>query len=164
MERGHRGAPGWSQSGDTSAIVRPGEVFTPHLVAGIEETCKRSCHRVLGSNLVAFVFIAKGTGQPEIVFLTRPTQRLRDDVINLHGRADDIFGREAVTTAVLGLRRDVCAQRFRDVCPAHGSRTLTSRPRCLSRSAARARKSMMRSYRATSAVRVCVSRSIRPSR
>src|SRR5208337_4031896 len=103
-------------------------------------------------NPAALGIVAEGTGKPEILLFSQASERLRDEVIQLHGRADDGLRRQAVPTAVSCLGGDLDAQCLRDARPAHdvAARSERSCPRSFKIAAARARISIDRSYCETS--------------
>ena len=55
----------------------------------------------------------------DVVFFGEAAERLWNDVVNFHRRADNGLGGQAIATPMVGLRGDFLAQGFGDVSVAH---------------------------------------------
>lgn len=59
-----------------------------------------------------FVIIAKRAGKPEVCFFGLPTERLRNNVVELHRGADNCFLGQAIAATPLCLLCDKFPKRF----------------------------------------------------
>src|SRR5262245_58806346 len=127
-------------------------MLVPDLVSRIEERDKLPRQGISKRDSPRLVIVAQRTGEPEIVLLSQPTEGLRDEVIQLHRRADDGLGGQAIPATMSSLSRYLGAQRGWNASLGHSttqeavSRVETSRPRCFNNAAAWPRTSMARSY------------------
>ena len=141
-------------------------MFTPYLTARIKQAYDLTCERIKEGNTVALMVIAQRTGQPQIGFFRWTTKRLRNEVIDLHRHTDNRLRRETIATPVACLSRHLLAQGLRNVGATHAwvSKSETLCPRALSKAAACARTSIVRSYWRTKLLSVSASASSSPSR
>jgi len=101
----HNGCPpDGRQAIDPISLGCPRKVFLPYLVARIKEPHNFICERIKCGDPVAFVIVAERASQPEIIFFGEAAERLWNDVVNLHRRAHNGLGSEAIATPMAGLR------------------------------------------------------------
>ncbi len=112
MESDHGGPTDRGHSDDQATVIRPAKVPMPILVPRIEQPHDFTANRIFERDPAALGIIAKRTGKPEIVLLCDASEGLRNQVIELHGRTDDRFRRQAVPTAVSRLGGDPGTKRF----------------------------------------------------
>jgi hypothetical protein len=157
---------GGSQTKDFGTIIAPCEMLAPCLMTWVEEMRALICLWIGCCDPICLMPITYRAGRPQVVLFGLPTQRLRDDVIDLHWNANDRLLREAIAATVAGLGGDTLSKGSRDVGFPHVrcNSTETSCPRSWSNAAACARMSIARSYWRISAASVCDSCSVNPSR
>ena len=78
-------------------------MFRPDLSPRIEKALHFSGEQVQERDSIRFMVIAQCASKPEVLFLSRPAQRLRNDVVELHGRADDGLCGKAIPATIAGL-------------------------------------------------------------
>ena len=85
------------------------------LPSRVEEHYDLARQRIEARGAVTLESIARGAGQPEILLDGEATPGLRDEVVDLQRRANDLLGREAIPTPVAGMPPHQFPQRGRDV-------------------------------------------------
>ncbi len=93
------------QADNLRPILTPPKVLVPALLARVKQGSLLVSDRIETVRLDAFVTVAQGTGEPEVVLGGRPTRSDRDDVLNVHGHSRKQLWSEAVTAA---MTRDNC--------------------------------------------------------
>ncbi len=121
MERVAGRSPDRCSTGDSQTTLDPLEVLFPDVEPGIEEAYELAISRILGRDPTALVLVAEATGEPEIVFDGRASQRGGEEVVHFHRCPGDGLTGQAITAAVAGLLGDAPTQGLRDVDGAQGS-------------------------------------------
>src|SRR5579859_7158339 len=148
------------------AILDPEEMLLPALVAWVKQPHDLARQRIVCRKPVALVAVTERAGKPEVIFLSHPTERLGDDVLNFHRGADQGLLGEAVTAAMTCLGGDTLAKRLGNVGFPHDGATMleTSWPRAFSNATAWARTSIDRSYSCKSSLLSSCSDGVSPAR
>ena len=87
----NRGASSRRQACDRQPIFEPGEVFEPILQTRVEKADGDAGLRINGSDSIPFEKIASPTGQAEVIFGGRASQRLGNDMVNRELGAYDVL-------------------------------------------------------------------------
>lgn len=109
-ESDNGGPTRWSDADDRGAIFAPAEMLVPALLARIEQGKRLGGLRVGRVRLSVFEFIAAAAGKPQVFFDGLPAQSVRDEVFNLHCRADERFARQAISAPITRLLPDAPGQ------------------------------------------------------
>jgi hypothetical protein len=90
-------------------------MFLPDLVTGIEQSHEQAGLWIYSCNPGPFVFVAERTGEPQICFYGRASQRPREEMIYFHRRAHDSLLGKTVAAAMSRLIGHTLAQALRNV-------------------------------------------------
>src|SRR5262249_48759860 len=112
---------------DNVALLTPTEVIRPHLSTWVEEPHHLSGEGIEGCDPVALVIVAHRAQKPQVLPHGGTAEGLGNDVVDLHRRAGDPRGGQAVTTAAPRFSRNLLAQRLLDVATAHLPRAVPRR-------------------------------------
>lgn len=102
-KRYHGSSANFGSSIDPRGAFRQEEMLRPLLLAWVEQLHQGTCLGIDRRNPAALMIVTKRTGEPEIPFCCRPTERSRKEVIEFHGRADDGLLSQTIAAAVTRL-------------------------------------------------------------
>ena len=76
-------------------------MLVPALATRVEQGNIVPRQRIGRGNAIAFVLIAEGTCQPEVILFCQAAERFRNKMVNLHRRTNDGLRCQAITAAVM---------------------------------------------------------------
>ncbi len=92
-----RSSPDWRQALNATAAVNPDEVLNPGLSTRVEQRNASAAFRIEGIGGVALRQVTGSAGQRQVIGVVAT---IWDDVIDVHGLADDALAGAAVFAAV----------------------------------------------------------------
>lgn len=118
-DRGDRRSANRGLADDDVPRGTPAEMIRPGLPSWVEEAYDFPRAGIESGYPIAPMIVAHRARKPEVLPDGQTSQRLGDDVIDLHRRAGDAGRGQAVAAAVARLRGNLLAQRLGDVATAH---------------------------------------------